>query len=162
MTVSTDLLYAGAVKTVKIGGVDIGGTYDGVAANTEGEFFDLNVDQVSAIVKKSLITRKATITLNVAEISLANLRSALGQASANLSGSTLYLTDDEQGETTLELVCPTPSGVGSRYYYFPRIYALGSGEHSYKKDAQTFVAVILEALPDTDNSDRIAYIMDKV
>lgn len=160
MAVDTDQLYAGAVTTVEVGGVDIGGTYDGVAISTEGEFFDLNVDQVSAIVKKNLITRKCTITLNIAELSLANLRKALGQASANLSGSTLYLTDDEQGEITLGLVLPTPDAGGDRTYYFLRVYCTGSGEHSYKKGDQTFVAVVFEALPDTDNSNRIAYVVD--
>jgi len=161
MTVNTGLLYAGAVTTVKIGGTDIGGTYDGVKVTTEGDFFDLKVDQVSATVKKSLISRKCTITLNIAEMSLANLRIALSQAAANLTGSTLYLTDGEQGETYLEMVCPTPSGVGTKIYYFPRIYSIGSGEHNYKKGEQTFVQVILEGLPDTSNSNRIAYIIDK-
>jgi hypothetical protein len=161
MTVTTALLYAGAITTVKIGGTDIGGTYDGVSISVEDETFDLNVDQVKSVVDKVLLTRKALVTLNIAEVSLANFRLALAQASANLSGSTLYLTDTQQAETTVELITETPSGVGSRYYYFPRANIMAKGEHTYKKNEQLFVPVQIECLPDTANSNRIAYLMDK-
>lgn len=163
MTVNTSLLFAGAVTTVKVGGTDIGGTYDGVSCSVEDDTFELKVDQVNSAVDKVLLSRKATITLNIAEVSLANFRLALGQPSGNLTGSTLlYITDSEQGETTLELILPTPTGAGSRYYYFPRVNILAKGAHTYKKGEQLFVPVEMEALPDTANSNRIAYLMDKI
>lgn len=160
MTVTQDLIYSGAVTTVKVGGVDIGGTYDGVKITGSPEWFETECDQVNAPVTKTLVKNKGTVTLNIAELSLANLRLALAQASANLSGSTLYMTDDDPGSMTLEIITPTPSGIGSKYYYFPRAYNVGTGEHTYKKNEQLFMSIIFDALPDTDNSNRICYIAD--
>lgn len=160
MTVTQSLIFAGAVTTVKVNGNDIGGTYDGVKIQGNPEWFEMQCDQVNAPVAKSLMSNKGTITLNLAELSLANLRIALAQASTNLTGSTLYMTDDDPGSMTLELICPNPSGVGSKYYYFPLVYNVGTAEHTYKKNEQLFMPVTFDALPDTSNSNRICYIAD--
>ena len=160
MTVTRKDIYAGAVTLVKIGGTDIGGMIEGVTIRTESEYFDTLCDQVKGVVDTKLTGRKCLITFSMAEISLVNLQKAMAQPAANLSGSTLYLTDGQQAATTLEIQVPTPDAAGTRIYYFLIVRIIGSGEHSYRKDGQLMIAVEIVAFPDTAIENRFGYVYD--
>ena len=158
MAIDRNQLFSGPVNILKIGGVDVGGTLGGVNVTQEDSWFEITCDQIFGISKKKLTDRRMRITFSVAEGTLANIQKAMAQPSANLSGSTLYFTDDEQGTIALEFEVDAPDGGGKRIYYFAICY-ISAGEHAYTKDGQTVYPVEVEALPDPDNSDRYGYVV---
>jgi hypothetical protein len=159
MAVNRTLLFVGAPSIIKIGGVDVGGTLDGFTVTEETEFFDKTCDQVRGTIGKTLMSRSVTLTFSIVETTLVNMQKALAMPAANLSGSTLYLTDGELTDTTLEMQVVSPTG-GTRVYYFLIARILGSGEFSYKKDGQLSVPVTIQAIPDTTQGNKIGYIYD--
>ena len=146
MAVNTNLLYAGPVDQVLIGSTDIGGTFDGVVITRDDERMDILCDQVFAPVRKPLTSRKFTVVVNCAELSLANLTTALGQPAGNLTSSSIKLDETDAGQMSITLVVNTPTGVGHRYIKFDLAYIGGSSEHSYKKGVQTFIPVTMECV----------------
>ena len=151
MAVTTTDMYSGPVTKVEVGGVDMGGTYDGVEISREDDFSDIHCDQVFGPINRSLLSRKFIVALNGAELSLANLETLLAQESGNLSASSLKLDDDEQGSTTLEITHPTPDGGGVRTWKFDTVYNVGGGAITYKKDGtQAVIPTTFDCLPDAD------------
>lgn len=160
MAIDSTQMYSGPVTTFKIGGVDIGGTFDGVTIAREDEFAEIHCDQILGPIRRQLISRKFVVNTALAELSLANLETALAQESGNLSGSSLKLDEDEQGSTTVEVIIPTPDGGGSRTYKFDTAYIITGGEHAYKKDGtQVAIPVTFDCLADATNGE-YGYIND--
>lgn len=159
MSINRNLLFSGEASVVKIGTTDIGGTVGGVAVSKADDWLDITCDQVLGSVRKKLTGRKMTVAFSVAEMSLANLQKALAMPTANLMASTLYFTDDEQGQIAIEFHVDAPYGGGTWVYYFKLCYITGSAEHKYVKDGQVVVPVEAEIMPDPDNSNRYGYLV---
>lgn len=151
MAIDTTQVYSGPVTSVTVGATNLGGTYDGVEISREDEFSELHVDQIKGPISRKLMSRKFIVNLNCAELSLANLEIALGQESGNLTSSSLKLDDDDQAATTLTIVVPAPTGVGTRTYSFDTVQNVGGGGSSYKKDGtQTFIPVTFDCIGDAN------------
>lgn len=142
-------MYSGPVTTVEIGGVDMGGTYDGVEIVREDEFADVNLvsDQVLGEMSRNLLSRKFVVTLQAAEIDLTHLEVALAQKDGSLTSSSLDLNDDEQGSVTLEITVPAPTGVGTRTILFYTTTIVAGGAMAFKKDGtQCIVPITFDCL----------------
>lgn len=72
---------------------DVGGTDGGVAFAADGTYTDLAVDQIIMPVGARLTDLKMSITTKMAEVTLANLTTALNSITSNGSGSG-YITQD--------------------------------------------------------------------
>jgi hypothetical protein len=162
MSINRNLLFSGEATMVKVNSVDIGGTMGGVSVSRADDWLDITCDQVMGNLRKKLTGRKMTVAFSVAEISLANLQKAMAMPTANLSGSTLYFTDAEQGQIPIEFRVDAPTGGGTFIYYFKLCYITGSAEHKYVKDGQVVVPVEAEVMADPDNSNRYGYLVDVV
>lgn len=163
MSIEQDNLFSGEVNLVKIGGVDIGATEGPLSVTEDSSYFDLGCEQLLGVVDRKLTDRRVRATFNLAEITLDNLQKGLAQPSANKTdAATLYLSDGEQGVTTLEFEVDDPAGDGKWIYHFYRVYITGSGEHSFSKEGQTVVVVEAECLADTDKSNRFGYVYHEV
>jgi len=159
MAVDTTQLYSGPVTFVKIGGVDMGSTFDGVEIAREDAFADLHCDQILGPVVKNLTSRKFIVSLRGAELQLGKIEKLLGQEAGNLQSSSLKLNDDEQGSTTLEIVHPCPTGVGNRTWKFDTVYNVSGGAIAFKKDGtQAVIPTTFDCLPDT--SGNFGYVKD--
>jgi len=146
-------MYSGPVTTVEIGGNDMGGTYDGVEVTREDEFADVNLqsDQTLGAMTRNLLSRKFVVTLNAAEVDLTHLEMALAQKSGNLVSSSLKLDDEEQGEVSLEITVPAPSGIGTRTIKFFATNIVGGGAMAFKKDGtQCIVPITFDCLANSD------------
>ena len=141
-------MFAGAVTSVTLGGTDIGGTFDGVAISMESEHLDIKCDQVLGTLGKQLMDMKFIVTFGMAELTLQNLQLALQQLAGNYnsSSSSLKLSAVAQGSLTLVIVVPSPDSLSNRTYNFDLAYVVASGEHAYKKDAQTFQPVTCDCV----------------
>lgn len=157
---STGNMYSGAVATFKIGGVDIGGTNDGVTITQEDELADIHCDQILGPVRKFLTSRKFVVVTNLAENTLANLEKALGQASGNLTSSSLKLDETDPGSTTLEISVATPDGVGTRTFKFDVVYVVGHGEMAYKKTGEQLVIPVTFDCVQSATTGQYGYIAD--
>ena len=154
MAIESKNMYSGPVATFKIGTEDIGGTNDGVAITQEDEWSETHCDQVLGPAKKQLTSRKYIVSTNLAELTLANLEIALGQASGNLTSSSLKLDETDPGSTTLEITVPCPTGVGTRTFKFDVVYIVGHGELAFKKTGeQVIIPVTFDCLADTSDGE---------
>lgn len=161
MAATPNNMYSGPVTTVEIGGVDMGGTYDGVEISREDEFadIDLSCDQALGEMGRHLLRRKFVVVLQAAEVDLTHLEVALAAEDGNLVSSSLKLDDDEQGTVTLEITVPAPTGVGTRTFKFDKVVIVAGGAMAFKKDGtQCVVPITFDCL--ADGNGEFGYISD--
>lgn len=73
---------ANAATAPGVGWTDCGGTTDGVTLTLGQTYSNMSVDQVAMPVGSRLTEQSATVATNLAEVTLANIRRALNQATS--------------------------------------------------------------------------------
>ena len=150
--------HAGAVATVKIGGNDVGVTFDGVEIQFEQSEVELECDQIIAAIDDVATKKAVTVRLNVAAVDLDNFIRAWHYPSTNLVSSSVDIDADDDVTTTLEITVLLRN-LNTRTYHFYRVRARGTSAHNYKKDGQTFIPIEIKCYYD-DTVSRIGYVKD--
>jgi len=118
MAVTRGNLISGPAISVTIGGTNIGGTLGPVGFRKEVIHQEDRADQREGILVKKEDDVRYYIIIPMAEVSLANMRVALNQASANLVGSTLTLDEDVNGEVAVVFTGNKNSTGGTRTFTY--------------------------------------------
>lgn len=150
--------HAGAVTTVKIGGNDVGVTFDGVEIQFEQSEIELECDQFITPIDDVATKKAVTVRLNVAAVDLDNFVRAWHYPSTNLVSSSLDIDADDDVSTTLEIAVLLRN-LNTRTYHFYRVRARGTSAHSYKKDGQTFIPIEIKCYY-CDTAGRIGFVKD--
>src|SRR5215207_4154702 len=145
---------ASAVATAPSSAVwtDFGGTDGGVKINIDLDYFVLEVDQLVDRVGSRLQKREVTVETNLAEVTLANLKTAIngGTITASSGWSSfdpLQDTSATQPNYTALIVdgfAPLPSASASsarRRFIIRKVLNTDAVGSEYKKDGQTFIPV---------------------
>lgn len=128
------------------GWTDIGGTQDGVTVSFEREFFELEADQIVDVPESRETKRVATVKTNMAEVTLTNLKYALGSGTVTASASYSTFEPDDVGASqaptywALCFVGKAP-GLFNRRAFFRKCLSVESVESAYKKGEQTLYPV---------------------
>jgi hypothetical protein len=147
-------------QNIKIGhanviwkGVDLGHTMGGITVSYEPEYTDIKANDFSGVIDKVLTAEKWTITVPLAESTLANITKAIGTASA--TSATLSKVGSKTGKR-LNAVAgelflnPTD---GSEDVVFYKAVPVESVELNYEIDNERIVEVTFEALVDESKTD---------
>ena len=130
-TVTAGSLIGGPLTDLKIGvdasEVSVGPTLAPLRWRKETTWIDYRVEQKRGIIKKEEATTRYYISTVVAHATLENLRIALNQIAANLSGSTLTVDEDVLGQQSLLAEGPGPSGL-TRTLDFPIVVSMATGD----------------------------------
>lgn len=147
-----------AVASVKVGAygdaegaaVDIGRTDGGVEVSIEHEIKHVETDQDPGPVSAKEIRRVGKLRFNMAEATLANLAVALNLPVGAVSGSTLKLGAETDGEIyrTVYINTDGPAG-GTRKYTLQKCVVISTGLHSYMKDDKSVIECEMDILWDT-------------
>jgi len=158
MTVTVGNIIIGACTSFMVDTVDIGATSGGVMIEKKQTFTDLQIDQVTGIIKKAIKEETYTIVTTLAEATLANLQIAFGASKAPVVstvapiGTTLSL-GVETGAVEHKLVfvgaCPTgTTAYTTRTFTLNRAVNVTSTKIDLAKDKEQMFAVSFECLPD--------------
>ena len=149
--------------------VDVGYTSDGVTISFARDYYDVEVDQSINIIKKAKIKEIVTLTTNLVEASLENLKTVLdiGNAIEDITGPPDYKKlsfggDAGIGALTLVFSGTAPTGKERKFVAYKAI-SVEAGEHSYKKDDKTIIPVKFELVADTSKADgeQLGYYQDE-
>lgn len=145
----------GACTSFTVDSNQLGGTSGGVTMEKKRTFTDLQVDQVTGVVKKAIKEETYTIKTNLSEATLANLQLAWGLSQAPVTATTPATETLNIGlettvtEHTLAFVGPSPSGTyTSRTFSVNRAISMAVAKPIMAKDKETLFEVEFECLPD--------------
>lgn len=146
---------ASAVSSVPSSAVwtDFGGTDGGVKINIDLDYFTLDVDQITDRVGSRLQKREVTVETNLAEPTLANLKTAIN--GGTITASAAYQTFDPLNDssatqpnyTALIIDGFAPLGTAGasasarRRFIIRKVLNTDAVGTEYKKDGQTFIPV---------------------
>lgn len=154
MAIDIGLLIGGPLTDIKLGAagseVSLGPTLAGLAARKEvGAFREFRTQQSKGILKKEEASGvRYVVSTVLAHVTMDNLRIAMNQIAANLSGSTLTVDEDEQGVLSLVCTGPGPNGL-VRTLEFHKVISIATGDvQNIDQDAQQGVPVEFEVLQD--------------
>jgi len=130
---------------------DTGGTMDGLTVNINREFLELEVDQIPDVAGRRLTKRDIQLATNLAEATLANLKTALNGGTVTVSGA--YSTYDP--DSSIAAFQPTytallfdgfapataAGAIMRRRVVVRKTLSVDDVETPYKKDAQTVYPV---------------------
>jgi hypothetical protein len=134
--------------TITIDGADIGYTKGGTKVRFQPSYVDVKADQAVGTVKKARSDESMFVTIPMIEPTLARIRIAFDQPSANLSGSTLLLGYNNScsiNEHVIILTGVAPSCTVRTWTLF-RCVAIGNIEYVMNRDQETVMAVEFECL----------------
>lgn len=136
-------------------GVDLGGTDGGINVEKSIEIFEKEVDQLLDACGIVPTKYTVTVTTNLAEATLANLKIAWNEPSAitNPAPNQLRLGIGLQQtipEHELVFTGPSPSGLG-RTVRFWRALQVEASAWSFQKGEKVMYPVAFRCLPDRDN-----------
>lgn len=155
--VTTGNIIIGACTSFQVDATECGATSGGVTVEKKQTFTDLQVDQITGIVKKAVKEETYTITTSLAEATLANLQIAFGASKAPVvsttPASTTLSLGLESGSVEHELIFigPCPPGATSyktRTYTLHRAVNVTATKIDLARDKETLFAVSFECLPD--------------
>lgn len=127
--------------------VDAGATKDGVNISINQEYSELEVDQLADIPGQRLIKRTITIETNLAENTLANLKTALNGGTTTATAYTAgtgILSGAEPTYSALLIDGVGPSGKNRRIVV-RKVLSTDNVEFSYAKGDQSVYAVTFTA-----------------
>lgn len=156
MPVTVANIIIGACTSFKVDSTDLGGTSGGVTIEKKRDFTDLEVDQVTAIIKKAIKKETYTVKTQLSEATLANLQLAWGLSTAPVTAAgppateTLDIgVETKVTEHTLTFVGPCPSGTyTSRTFAVNRAISMAIAKPEMSKDKETLFEVEFDCLPD--------------
>lgn len=131
---------------------DLGGTDDGVTLTVSRELFKLRMDQTVDAPGRRMTERDITLATNLAEITLENLATSIGQLRSSVesggTGATAYKAlelegDDSGAEPDYSAVVFQGRAPGGqpRRVFGRKVLSTEEVELAYKKDEQTFIPV---------------------
>lgn len=154
-TVNIANIIIGACTSFTVDSTAVGGTTGGVMIEKKRTFTDLQVDQVTGVVKKAIKEETYTVKTTLSEATLANLQIAWGLSqapttSASPASETLNIgLETTVTEHTLTFVGPCPSGTyTSRTFSVNRAISMAVAKPEMAKDKETLFEVEFECLPD--------------
>jgi hypothetical protein len=136
---------------------DQGGTDGGVKINIDLDYFDLSVDQIVDRVGSRLQKREITVETNLAEATLANLKTAINGGTITASAAYQALDPLNDNSATqpaytamiIDGFAPLGTGAASasarRRFIVRKVLNTDAVGMSYEKDKQTFIPVKLTA-----------------
>lgn len=127
----------------------IGYTVDGVNMTVRSTFFDAKVEENEGTLIRRLTDQEVTVTLNVAEGTLANLAAAIPGCSLDVPTDTLTIGGIDLQEHRLTLRGTTPAG-RDRVIVLNSVNPTGEVTTPYKKGDITVVPMTFSALVDDD------------
>ena len=129
----------------------VGGTTDGVTLTVEQEYSELEVDQVIDIPGSRLVKRSLTIETNLAELTLANFKTALngGTIASDVDGVTTYTPIINPTTAEPDYIALVIDGVGpegkARRIIVRKALSTDSVEFAYNKEDQSVYSVTFTA-----------------
>lgn len=119
---------------------DVGGTLDGANINIEQTYTELLVDQIAMRVGSRLTSQNVSVTVNMAEATLANMRVATNTAAG--AGTTFELdptiSNAEPNYVAVIFEGQRPGG-GNRRFIIRRALSIEAIEMAFTKDGQTVI-----------------------
>jgi len=161
MAVQPTNIIVGAA-TVRVDGVDVGGTQGGVTFRKNTDWVDIDADQVAGVIKKIAAYERAFVQFVMLESTFANMQMAMNEPDVNLGGSSLVFGS---AAPTPQEHTVTLTGVGIngavRTYTFYRAVSIDEVEHmAGARDQAGMVPVNLELLKDPSNGNKFGYAVD--
>lgn len=154
-TVNVANIIIGACTSFTVDSTAVGGTSGGVTIEKKRTFTDLQVDQVTAVIKKAIKEETYTVKTTMSEATLANLQLAWGLSTAPTTSTspateTLNIgVETTVTEHTLTFVGPCPSGTyTSRTFNVNRAISMAVAKPEMSKDKETVFEIEFECLPD--------------
>lgn len=137
-------LYFSTTAGTAVGDIDteVGFIEDGVTIEYAPTIEDIMVEQETVPIKRVITKEEITITCNLAESSLANLKLALGGAA--VSGKVLTLGGGTILTFAIKIVGQPPSGDVTRTIYAGYIHSVGTVGMAYKRNEKTIVPITLK------------------
>lgn len=152
MALTKDNIIVGAATAVEFpSGTNIGGTKGGVEIMLEQELFDKIGDQVKGNVDRVLTRRSVRARFELLEATAVNLHKASNLAAAQLSGSSISVTDSELVATTFKVTGPA-ANAGTRTIIFDTARQVGNTGFTFGRDTDQRFAMEVEAMWDTTNN----------
>ena len=149
MALTRSNITVGAATAIEFpSGTDIGGTKGGVEIMLEQELFDKIGDQIKGNLDRVLTRRAVRVRTELLESTVTNLHKASNLAAAQLSGSTLSITDSELTPQSLKIVGPSANG-GTRTCIFDTVRQVGNTGFTFGRDIDQRYACEFEAMWDT-------------
>jgi len=164
MSVEQILVGAG---TLKVDGVSLGYTEDGVTITNDRDYYDVEADQSINVLRKNKIKQVVTVATNILESTLAHLKivwdeensveETEGYQRLSFGGGTTV------AEHSLEFNGTRPDGKNRKFVAYKAVSVEG-GEHSYKKGEKTLIPVMFHLIEDTtkEAGKRLGYYEDAV
>jgi len=152
---------------LKVDGVEVGFTEDGVTITYAREYLDIEADQSINILGKRKIKEDITITTNLLEATLENLKMVLDIPQDVVEGdgvkSLSFGGDKRVTEHTLEFIGNAPNGKTRRLVIWKAV-SIETGEHAYKKGDKTLIPVTFQAIADMTKpeGERLGYYEDEI
>lgn len=147
---------------ITINGVDIGYVRDGVTITYGKEVREVKASQAVGTVKVFKVDETMTVSTNMLESTLENLRIAMNLPAASLSGSTLHLGYDNacdlnEYQVVIKGVSPN---CGIRTYTFYKCVATGEVETALNNDEETIIPIEMICLKDPNNNNEFGIVVD--
>lgn len=140
--------------TVCIDGTDIGLTVGGVNVRFERTFVEVEADQLVGIAKRFLNIERVMVEFAMLEVTLENMRIALGYPASLLTGGTKlcigYNSSCSLPEHEMVLKGAGP-GCGCRTFVLDRVVSVSSPEYNMQRTQEVQFKVEFEALKDDDS-----------
>jgi len=152
MALTKDNIIVGAATAVEFpSGTNIGGTKGGVVFMLEQSLFDKMSDQIKGKLDRVLTDRAVRIRTELLESTVVNLHKASNLGAAQLSGSSLSITDTEGTLQSFKVTGPAPNA-GTRTIIFDSARHVGNTEFTFGRDIDVRFPIEIEAMWDTTNN----------
>ena len=148
MAITRANIIVGGLTQVKIGGTDIGATFDGATLTKTPEFFEHEVDQVLDAVDLTPTNYKMEVETLLSEATIANLYRVWNEVTLPSTNVLNLGMDTTTNEFTLELITKPTGSSTTRSYYFYRAVSFEASSHALKKDDRVAFPVKFRILPD--------------
>jgi flagellar capping protein FliD len=139
------------VAAVSFNDNDLGWCEDGVTMTISTDVADIKVEEIIGTLKRVVTDQGITVTLNMAEGTIANLANAIPQSSLNETGDTLTLGGGDYQSGKLVLVGKNPAGF-DRTITLTKVNPTGDVGIPYKKGEISVVPVTFSALVGDDGT----------
>lgn len=149
--------------SITVDSVDLGFTRGGITVRFGLETKDVKADQLVGTVKTFRTDETMTLSTELLEATLENMRIAFNQPAANLTGTTaLSLGYDNSCNVNEHEIILVGKGVscGTRTWTFYRCVATGERDISLQREEETVIPVEFNVLKDPDNSNKFGTVVD--
>lgn len=152
MAPTKDNIIVGAATAVEFpSGTNIGGTKGGVELVVEQELFDKVADQVKGKLDRVLTMRSVRVRFELIEATAVNLHKALNLGAAQLSGSSISITDTEFTPAAFKATGPA-ANAGTRTIIGDTARQVGNTGFTWGRDVDQRYPMEIECMWDTTNN----------